>query len=120
MISQSDEDLSFIVSVFKLKLMCLLGFMPVIDECKSCGTSENLCYFSLKDSGIKCLQCGKQDKGAIKISDATAIAIKYIVMSPPKKLFSFHLSETAKNELELVSNLYLNDKLDKEYKNIKM
>ena len=43
-------------------------------------------------------------------------AIKYIVMSPPKKLFSFNLSDENKKELEIVSKLYLNDKLDKEYK----
>ena len=77
---------------------------------------ENLEYFSFKDSGFKCKSCGKQDKGAMQISSSTMTAIKYIVMSPPKKLFSFNLSDENKKELEIVSKLYLNDKLDKEYK----
>lgn len=115
-ISEKDENLDFIISIFKLKLMCLLGFTPIIDKCVGCENKENLLYFSLKDSGLKCDKCGRQDKSGIAICKATAMAIKYIVMSPPKKLFSFNLSEEAIKELELVCKLYLNDKLDKEYK----
>lgn len=115
-ISETDKNLDFIISIFKLKLMCLLGFTPIIDKCKTCGEQEALVYFSFKDSGLKCEKCGRQDKGAIQISEATVTAIKYIVMAPPKKLFSFNLSEEAQKELELVSKLYLNDKLDKEYR----
>ncbi len=116
MISETDKDLDFIVSIFKIKLMCLLGFMPVIDKCVKCGIQEKLNYFSFIDSGLKCDACRRQDKGAVQISEATMTAIKYITMSPPKKLFSFNLSEESRKELELVSKIYLNDKLDKEYK----
>ena len=115
-ISEMDKDLNFVISIFKLKLMCLLGFTPIIDKCKACGTQEPLSYFSFKDSGMKCQDCGRQDKGAIQISDGAVTAIKYIVMAPPKKLFSFNLSDEAKKELELISKLYLNDKLEREYK----
>lgn len=115
-ISETDKNLDLVLSIFKLKLMCLLGFTPVVDKCKTCSEQKLLNYFSLRDSGLKCENCGRQDKGAIGISEATATAIKYIVMAPPKKLFSFNLSEEAQKELELVSKLYLNDKLDKEYK----
>lgn len=115
-ISETDKNLDLAMSIFKLKLMCLLGFTPIIDKCKTCGSQEKLAYFSLRDNGLKCENCGRQDKGAIQISSGVVTAIKYIVMSPPKKLFSFQLSEEAQKELELVSKLYLNDKLDREYK----
>lgn len=115
-ISETDKDLDLVMSIFKLKLMCLLGFTPTIDKCRNCGNQESLHNFSLKDSGLKCEECGRVDKGVIKIGEGTLTAIKYIVMAPPKKLFSFNLSEEAQKELELVSKLYLNDKLDKEYK----
>lgn len=116
MISETNQNLDFIVSIFKIKLMCLLGFMPIIDKCVGCGIKENLTHFSFIDSGFKCEICSRQDKGAIHISEATMTAIKYIVMAPPKKLFSFNLSEESRKELELISKIYLNDKLDKEYK----
>ena len=47
-------------------------------------------------------------------------AIKYIIMSPPKKVFSFNIGEEAIKELELIAKLYLNDKLEKDYKMDKM
>ena len=116
MIDKNDKDLDFIISIFKLKLMCYLGFMPIIDKCAMCKEKEELKYFSFKDSGFKCKKCGKLDKGAMELNESTIMAIRYIVMSPPKKLFSFNISEDNKKELEIISRIYLNDKLDKEYK----
>lgn len=114
-ISESDKNLDFVLSIFKIRLLSLLGFRPVIDKCTNCKCKDNLRYFSFRDSGLKCEACGRQDKGAIEISDTTIKAIKYIIMSDPKKIYSFELSEQNKKELELVSKLYLNECLDKEY-----
>lgn len=116
MISETDKDLDFILSVFKLRLLCLLGFTPNIKECINCKAQDNLTYFSLKDNGFKCSACGKVDKGAIQITDSTKTAIQYIVLADAKKIFSFQISEDNLQELNLVSKLYFNDKLEKEYK----
>jgi DNA repair protein RecO (recombination protein O) len=116
MISQTDKDLNFIISVFKLRLLCLLGFMPEIHKCTQCKTQENLSYFSLRDNGFKCEHCGKVDKGAIQLSDSTKIAIQYIVLTEAKKIFSFNISEENLKELNLIIKLYFNEKLEKEYK----
>lgn len=116
-LSETDKNLDLTISIFKLKLMCLLGFTPIIDKCANCKQSDVvLNHFSFRDNGLKCDACGRQDKGAIEISEATLNAIKYIVLAPPKKLFSFNLSEQGVKELQIISNVYLNEKLDKEYK----
>ena len=121
-ISETDKNLELIYSTFKLKLLCLLGFLPEIEKCTSCGKKENLNenismnYFSLKDNGFKCNICSKLDKSSIQMSESTKSAIKYIVMAPAKKLYSFELKGDALAELNLISKLYLNDKLEKEYK----
>lgn len=114
-ISETDKDLGLIASVFKLRLLKILGFAPNTRECVSCKEQENLTHFSIIDNGFKCKACSKQDNGAIKMSDATKNAIKYIMIADPKKIFSFSISEEGKKELEIISSLYLNDKLDKEY-----
>ena len=116
-LSETDKNMDLSMAIFKLKLMCLLGFTPIIDKCSNCKKSDlHLNHFSFKDNGLKCEDCSKQDKGAVEISDATMNSIKYIVLAPPKKLFSFNLSENGIKELEIISKLYLNEKLDKEYK----
>lgn len=116
MISETDKDLDFILSVFKLRLLCLLGFTPQIKACTNCKVQENITHFSIRDNGLKCEACSKIDKGAIRISDSTKIAMQYIVLADPKKIFSFQISEENLQELNLVSNLYFNEKLEKEYK----
>ena len=73
-------------------------------------------YFSFKDSGFKCGACGKLDTSVIQISKPTQDAIKYIILAPPKKLFSFNVQAPTIRELEIISKLYLNQKLEKEYK----
>ena len=116
MISEEEKNLDFVISVFKLRLCCLLGFMPEIRKCGNCKEQEELNYFSLKDNCLKCTACGKIDKSAIQISDSTRTAIQYIVLADAKKIFSFNISDESLKELELVTKLYLNDKLEKEYK----
>ena len=115
MFSNSDKDLDFIYSIFKIRLLSLIGFRPIIDRCASCNSKEKIRYFSFKDSGFKCEDCGRLDKGAVRISDTTIKAIRYIVLSDAKKIYSFDLSKDNKKELKLVSKIYLNECLDKEY-----
>ena len=116
MLSETDKDPDFIISVFKLKLLCFSGFTPKIEKCSFCGSKEKLCYFSIKDNGIKCEECHGADKGAIHINKSTVTALKYIVLAPAKKLFSFELKNDSLKELKLISKVYLNEKLEKEYK----
>ena len=115
MLSETEKDMEFILSIFKIRLLSILGFRPVIDKCVNCKTKEKLRYFSFKNSGFRCEACGRQDKGAMEISDTTIKAIRYIILSDPKKIYSFELSEENKKELQLVSKIYLNECLEKEY-----
>lgn len=115
MISETKKDLDFILSVFKLRICCILGFTPNIKECTQCNQKDEIKYFSLKRDGFLCSICGKIDKSCIEISPSTVDAIRYIILAPPKKIFSFELPEEAQKELNLLTKLYINYKLEKEY-----
>ena len=115
-ISETDKNLDLVLAIFKLRLMCILGYRPNIEKCSNCGINEDIKYFSIKENGVKCSSCGKQDKGAIEILPATYDALRFILTAPAKKLFSFNIPEDSIKELEIISKLYLNDKLEKEYK----
>lgn len=116
MISETDKNLSLINSVFALRLLSIIGFRPIINECENCKEKENLTHFSFRDSGFKCAVCAKQDKGAMEISPTTKDAIKYIIIADSKKIFSFDVPEDSIRELEIISKIYLQEKLEKEYK----
>lgn len=114
-IANTDMDFKFITSIFKMRLMCLLGFKPRLEGCVVCG-EENTTCFSFIDNGLKCENCGRQDTGAIQISESTKNALKYINLAPAQKLFSFNISDENKKQLEIVSKIYTNEKLEREYK----
>lgn len=115
-ISETDKSITLINSIFKLRLLSLLGFLPNVKECVNCNGHEKLMYFSLRDNGFKCETCGKQDKSAVQMMQETKEACYYIIYCPAKKLYSFNIPEQSVRELELISKLYFNDKMEKEYK----
>lgn len=115
-ISNTDKDLEFVTSIFRLRLLSIIGYRPEIEECKTCKEKENLTKFSIRDNGFKCTACGKQDKGAIDMSETTKDAIRYIILSDAKKIYSFQVSKESIEELKIISKLYLTEKLEKEYK----
>lgn len=110
-LSETNKNMDLILAIFKLRLASIIGFRPDVSGCKSCKTNEDLIYFSFKDNGFKCGICAKLDKSTIQISPATKDAIKYIVLAPPKKLFSFNIPENCIKELSIVAKVYLEDKV---------
>ncbi len=116
MLSETQKDKDFIISIFKLRLLSILGFMPRVKACVSCREKENLQYFSIRDNGFKCEPCSRQDKSSIYMSESTQNAIKYTIAAPAKKVFSFDLKNEALEEFKLITRIYFNEKMEREYK----
>lgn len=115
-ISETNKDMDLVLGIFKMRLLCILGYTPRIQACINCKEKENLNYFSIRDNGFKCEVCSRVDKSSIYMSESTKNAIKYIITSPAKKLYSFNLKNEALEEFKLISKIYFNEKLEKEYK----
>ncbi|MBR3254782.1 MAG: DNA repair protein RecO [Clostridia bacterium] len=115
-IANLDKDLDFVLSVFKLRLLCILGFMPKTGKCLNCNDQKEEYNFSIKDNGFICKTCSNQDKSAINMSLSTQNAMLYTITAPAKKLYSFELKDESLEEFKLITKLYFNQKLEKEYK----
>lgn len=114
-ISNTDKDLELVTSIFRLRLLSIIGYRPEINQCKNCKQKENITKFSIRDSGFKCEECSKQDKGAIQMNETTKDAIKYIILADAKKIYSFNVPKETIEELKIITKLYLTEKLEKEY-----
>lgn len=115
-IANDEKDLDLILGIFKLRLSCILGFTPRVQKCINCGEESEEYKFSLKDNGFKCQACSKQDTSTISMSQSTQNAVLYTIMAPAKKIFSFNLKDEALEEFKLLTKLYFNEKMEKEYK----
>lgn len=115
-ISETDKNEELILGIFKLRLLNMLGFSPRILECCNCKEKDNLNKFSIKDNGFKCETCGRLDKSAIDMNESTKNAIRYTITAPAKKLYSFNLKDESLEEFKLITKIYFNEKLEKDYK----
>ena len=115
-ISETNKNLDLILSVFKLRLLSIMGFTPNVTSCVNCGEKEKIQGFSIKDNGFKCSDCSKQDISVIQMSESTLNAIKYTVIAPAKKIYSFTIKDEALEEFKLIIKLYFDENVEKEYK----
>ena len=115
-ITYKNMNLDFLLAIFKIKLLSIIGYRPIIDKCANCKNIDKLNYFSILYNGFICSECSILDKSKIQINDNVKMAIKYIIGSDSKKIYSFDIPDEDKKILEIISNLFLNEKLDKQYK----
>ncbi len=122
-LSNTDKNMDLILSIFEIRLLALLGYAPIVNACVNCGEAMrekmNEFYFSIKDDGVKCEACARPDKGAIKLSKTSFMALIYILTAESKKLFSFEVPQDSIDELKLLAQIYTTEKLEREYKVIK-
>ena len=50
------------------------------------------------------------------MNESTKNAIKYTVTAPAKKIYSFNIKDESLEEFKLITKIYFNEKLEKEYK----
>lgn len=104
-----------IKAVFELRLMCLSGYMPFLDCCASCG-SEQLDYprFSLNGGSLHCAGCPSGSPGvSLPLCSQSLLAMRYITMAEPKKVFSFSLEGEAFERLKNVCEGYVLAQLER-------
>lgn len=107
LLQEGKKDKRLVITVFKIKLFCILGFTPRIDKCNICGQAlfdnqkhQNI-YYDYVSNTFCCENCiiGKDKKRYIEVTEATVIAIRYVSLTTMKKIFSFNL--------ENIDNFYL-------------
>lgn len=118
-LAETEKNKDLILSIFQIRLLALIGFLPNVARCVNCGTpmleEMNDFYFSIKDDGVKCENCSRLDKSVIHLSKTAFSALIYVLSCDSKKIYSFEIPNDAIDELKLLAKIYTTQKLDKEY-----
>lgn len=118
-LSETEKNKDLVLSIFELRLLGLIGYMPKVARCVNCDEpmTEDMeeFYFSIKDDGVKCKICQRLDKSIIHLSKTAFSALIYILSCDPKKLYSFEIPEDAIKELKILAQVYISQKLEKQY-----
>lgn len=100
---------------YSLKLLTLMGYMPELDNCSSCGESSDLKYFSPASGGVVCDRCRNKYNDALTIHNITIRALKYLLKTDLTNLKSLKLPGVIIKEMDKIITEYIKQHLDMEF-----
>lgn len=124
---KENKDTDLIVHTFELKLLFLIGFLPVLQSCVLCdkqlqNDSFQSILFSYSHCGVCChdILCASKAGEQTSISLSTWNCLLYISNSTIDKLYSFTLDKKYVPELSDLATRYLCDRLERCYTKLRM
>jgi DNA repair protein RecO (recombination protein O) len=114
---KNDRPRALVKSVYELRALSIAGFAPDLVACNGCGCFESdEVLFSITEALMWCRECF--DKLEIKPLDAKVIApnvlyaMRYILFSEDKKIFSFKLDSSELDALSDICESYMKEKTE--------
>lgn len=124
---KENKDTELIVHTFELKLLFLIGYLPVLNACVICGKdlhndSSTTVLFSHTHCGICChdILCVSNAGDYAMLSASTWNCLRYISASAIDKVYSFTLDRKCVPELSELATRYLCDRLERCYTKLQM
>lgn len=118
-VSKTSFDIKLCARIFELKLLQLMGFMPDINICGTCGKDilkESIFYS--ENGSIICSSCKPYLDEAKVMSVGAVLALKHIMNNKVDDIFKFNVSESVLYELTDFSKLFLKLHIDEKFKTL--
>lgn len=101
LLSTHMRNAYFVKPVFEMRAFSESGFMPDVTACESCGKYEDTSFrFGPHHGTLLCSACAEEKGREVNLDAAALYALRHIVLSDDKKVFSFTLKP---NSLRLLS-----------------
>lgn len=124
---ESDKyDNRLVRVIYELKAMAINGEGPNVFSCLSCGSRENLHWFSVRRGGTLCAACRAAEDGTpvngnvLHLQESALYTMQFILATPVEKLFTFAVSEEVLLELETILKSYTATYIDRTFKSLKI
>ena len=114
----TNVDQEVLAHFFEIKLLKILGCIPVFDRCVNCGEKIVNGKFSCRLGGILNNECWKADESASRISLGTILTIQHLQASDFPALSRLKLNKLSSKELKLVLESYIKYTLVKNIKSL--
>lgn len=107
----SADDL--LTVLFNLKFVTLMGYMPVVDYCVSCGTNEGLMYFSPAKGGALCSSCKSAADDIFYLKSETLNILRILLKHGFNSIGKIVVQKTTLDQLDRLTAEYMNVHFDK-------
>lgn len=87
---------ALVKAVFELRLMCMIGFTPMLDGCSCCGAAE-ASHFLIQEGKLLCDGCRQTSTAEMekKLPAGVLCAMRHITGCEKQRLFSFTLPQAS-------------------------
>lgn len=113
-------DKVLIKAVVEMRLLSLAGYKPNVVCCNNCSKyQDTYMYFATETGDIYCENCFKENTiRGLKINMSVLTALRHSVYSEFQKIFSFKLSDDSKKSFSSVSEIYVCNRLERNFKSL--
>ncbi|MCD7827055.1 MAG: DNA repair protein RecO [Clostridiales bacterium] len=116
-LAQGKRDTRILKSVFELRLVSIIGYMPSLVACAECGKFESdPMYFNESTGELFCNECRKI--GSTEYPLEVISAMRHIVYSDLNRLFTLKVSEANISKLNFATEKYLISKVQKNFNSL--
>ncbi len=117
---ETQKSVYAIKSVFELRLMCELGFLPNLVACTECGKYEDkVMYFDPADALLYCGSCVPKKPGILSLTPACLAALRHIALSEFSRIFSFSATDETMRAVSDITEKYVLARVEKNFKTLK-
>lgn len=104
-----------IKSITELRTATLSGYAPNLVACENCGKFEDdIMYFNAQNGSLCCRECNPQGD-FLPVNSSMLSAMRHIVYSPFKSLYSFEVAEETANRLSDLTERYITAQSDQRF-----
>lgn len=123
MLSEKGADCDFVKFVFEMRIASDLGLMPNLIGCKECFCFDRPLHFAVKKGIFLCSE--HFENADIPVTSYAPLltrgmfeALRFVCLSEPDRIFSFKVTEEAMKKLGTVSEIYLQEQLERHFKTL--
>ena len=118
-LASGKKDINIIKAVTELRLASAAGYAPDLVACCECGEYEGEMLFDCMEGSLFCAKCAELcPPSALPVSQGILAAMRHIIYSDFSKLYSFTLPENQASRLANISETYLKNQLEREFKTL--
>lgn len=105
---------NMVKGVFELRAACIAGYTPELTGCHVCG-QDHPDRFDLSAGRLECAACRDPASPGIRMPLTPGLldAMRYLLLCPPDRLFSFRLGEETMERFAQLTEGYLTTQLER-------
>lgn len=108
-----EKPIPIVKAAFELRLLCLTGYAPLLENCAVCGREPEEPRFHLREGLLHCRGCQVGEGISMPLDGGSLAAMRHISSCQGKRLFSFRLSERGQKQLGDVCEAFLLTQLER-------